>query len=138
MKTQISKWIILVSLLYPTQIFSQSTNFSTEQRFQDLFITAGYATAYGAAMGAAFLGLTNNPASKTKYIAIGASLGFISGSILGTYVAFSPILQGGSNQIGQVPERSSDQPVGIDISPVWDLGTKNLKSLQANWLIAKF
>jgi len=65
---------------------------TTEERFHDLFITAGYSTVFGAALGTACLGLTENHAENLKFVAIGASLGFIGGSILGTYMIFSPML----------------------------------------------
>ena len=64
---------------------------ATDERFQDLFVTAGYSTAFGAALGAAFLAFTDEPASQLRYVAMGASLGFIGGSILGTYIIFSPM-----------------------------------------------
>jgi len=64
--------------------------FTTEEKFQDIFITAGYATAFGAALGAALLGFERNPEQNLRYIAVGASLGFIGGSALGTYMVLSP------------------------------------------------
>src|SRR4051794_24531918 len=65
---------------------------STEERFQDLFVTAGYTTAFGAALGTAFLAFTADPAANLRYVAVGASLGFIGGSALGSYIIFSPML----------------------------------------------
>jgi membrane associated rhomboid family serine protease len=64
---------------------------TTEERFQDLFVTAGYSAAFGAAMGAAFLAFEPNPSEKLQYISIGASLGFIGGSVAGTYIIFQPM-----------------------------------------------
>lgn len=64
---------------------------STEERFHDLFVTAGYATAFGAALGAAALSFKPDPENHLRFIAIGASLGFISGSVLGSYVVFNPM-----------------------------------------------
>ena len=65
---------------------------STEERFQDVFITAGYATAFGAALGAASLSFYEHPEEHMKDVAVGASLGFIGGTLLGTYVVLSPVL----------------------------------------------
>lgn len=65
---------------------------SAEERFQDLFVTAGYSTAFGAALGAALLAFTPEPSRQLRYIAMGASLGFIGGSIMGTYIIFTPML----------------------------------------------
>ena len=64
---------------------------STEEKFQDVFITAGYATAFGAALGAASLSFFDNPQDHLQFIAIGASLGFITGSALGSYVVLAPM-----------------------------------------------
>lgn len=67
---------------------------SSEERFQDLFSTAGYACAFGATLGVAALAFQPEPEKHLKFIAIGASLGFIGGSLLGSYVVFSPIFAG--------------------------------------------
>lgn len=66
---------------------------SVEERFQDVFLTAGYCTAFGAAFGTALLAWTTNPSENLNYIAIGASLGFIGGSALGTYVVLQPMAE---------------------------------------------
>ena len=70
----------------------QAQMITTEERFQDLFVTAGYGTAFGAAFGAALLSFQAKPQDNLRFIAIGASVGFIGGSLLGTYVIFSPTL----------------------------------------------
>lgn len=67
---------------------------SSEERFQDLFSTAGYACAFGATLGVAALAFQPEPEKHLKFVAIGASLGFIGGSLLGSYVVFSPIFAG--------------------------------------------
>lgn len=63
---------------------------STEEQFQDLFVTAGYATAFGAALGAAALTFSGSPERHLRYVAVGASLGFLGGSALGSYLIFAP------------------------------------------------
>jgi hypothetical protein len=77
-------------------LFQQLTSIafaqSTEERFQDVFITAGYATAFGAALGAASLSFYEHPEEHMKDVAVGASLGFIGGTLLGTYVVLTPVL----------------------------------------------
>ncbi len=65
---------------------------STEERFQDLFISAGYGTLYGAALGAALLSFQTEPANNLKLVALGASVGFITGSLLGSYIIISPVI----------------------------------------------
>ncbi|MFK7873932.1 MAG: hypothetical protein AB8C84_12335 [Oligoflexales bacterium] len=89
---KIQKIFVVITLLGALASPAHSQNM--EQRFQDLFITAGYSTAFGAAMGAAIMGLSigsNNSTNSLDYIAQGASLGFIVGSALGSYVVFSPM-----------------------------------------------
>lgn len=120
---------------------------STEERFQDLFVTAGYATAFGAALGAAMLSFVPDPASELRYVAIGASLGFIGGSVMGTYVIFSPMLsmdEGGRDGIH--PENSGYQLAsaetpgrpGLVIRPEVSAKTGGLKSVTGQWTLATF
>ena len=85
----------LLGLFTNTYTYAQSM----EQRFQDVFITAGYSTAFGAALGAASIALGTGPGgAEDNYrnldpIAQGASIGFILGSAMGSYVVFSPMFQ---------------------------------------------
>lgn len=84
-----------LSLALPTSSYGNSPyGQSSEERFQDLFSTAGYACAFGATLGVAALAFQPEPEKHLKFIAIGASLGFIGGSLLGSYVVFSPIFAG--------------------------------------------
>ena len=96
MKLTAQLWIVLGLLTWissPRNLQAQASQFtSTEEQFHDLFITAGYSTAFGAALGAAFIGLTSEPGDNLHYVAVGASLGFIAGSMLGTYILVSPSL----------------------------------------------
>ena len=73
----------------------------TEERFQELFVTAGYATAFGAALGAASLSFYPQPDQNLRMIAVGASLGFIGGSLLGTYMALTPVMVEHSKAFGE-------------------------------------
>ena len=59
MRNKLSKLFILLSLITASSSYSQVV--TTEQRFQDLFVTAGYGTAFGAAMGAAVLSFKISP-----------------------------------------------------------------------------
>lgn len=65
---------------------------STEQRFNDLFITAGYSAAFGATLGLAALSFAERPEKHLNWVAVGASLGFIGGSVMGSYIVFSPLV----------------------------------------------
>lgn len=78
----------LIFSLLPLSLNAQVI--STEERFQDLFLSAGYGTAYGAAFGAALLSFQKQPQENLKFVAIGASVGFLTGSLLGSYIILSP------------------------------------------------
>jgi hypothetical protein len=80
--------IFAVGLATATPAAFAGTN--TEEKFQDLFVTAGYCTGYGAAIGAAILAFNEHPADNLRFVAMGASLGFIGGTLLGSYIVFSP------------------------------------------------
>ena len=62
----------------------------TSNRFQHVFTTAAYSAALGGAIGTAVLAFTPKPAENLKFVAIGASVGFLSGILLGGYLAFVP------------------------------------------------
>ena len=84
------------------------TKMSTEQAFQDLFITAGYSTAFGAALGTAFIGLSGkNPLNRLNYIAVGSSIGFIAGSALGAHLILNPSLDYEGFSQTSSPKKSS-------------------------------
>jgi hypothetical protein len=99
---------------------------STEERFQDLFVTAGYGTAFGAAFGAALLSFQAKPDQNLRFVAIGASVGFISGSLIGSYVIFSPVFM----------EARTSEPT----SSLWAQEQQNpvLSGLQAEWTVLRF
>jgi len=129
-------------LLSPATAQAQA-HISTEERFHDLFVTAGYSTAFGAALGAALLSFTPNPASELRYVAIGASLGFIGGSVLGTYMIFQPMWAAESTSdeeiAGTMRLLPSDDPVGaVRLTPT--LGTKSgeLLAVQGALTLARF
>tara|TARA_B100001094_G_C18156057_1_gene786515 strand:+ start:968 stop:1375 length:408 start_codon:yes stop_codon:yes gene_type:complete len=89
----IRTWVLAASILVTGLFnFEQTAKaITTEDRFQDLFLTAGYATAFGAALGAAALSFQDQPSKHLRFVAVGASLGFFGGSVLGTYVIFNPM-----------------------------------------------
>ena len=110
---------------------------STEERFHDLFITAGYSTAFGAALGAAFLSFTADPASKLRYVAVGASIGFIGGSAFGSYIVFSPMFVENSET---TPDMllSDNRRADFSIRPTYDTDAKSISGLAGSWRIAEF
>ncbi len=99
---------------------------STEERFQDLFVTAGYGTAFGAAFGAALLSFQAKPDQNLRFVAIGASVGFIGGSLLGSYLIFTPVFT----------EAQNSQPT----PSLWAEERKSprLSGLQAEWTVLRF
>lgn len=128
----------LLLTCFPSKGYSKV---ATEEQFHELFITAGYSTAFGAALGAAFLGLANNPSGKLHYVAVGASLGFIGGSLIGSYLLISPIL--GSNspsertQVNLLSDRIEKGPI-LRIVPVLNETTHRIDQVGANWVLASF
>lgn len=130
---------------------------SAEERFQDLFITAGYSTAFGAALGAAMLAFTPEPSRQLRYIAMGASLGFIGGSIMGTYIIFTPMLSYEQDSkyndvVAQDDRRSAfdfnrqyhpelltknvEKNKVFSIAPYIDAKNKHLSGLEINYTLA--
>jgi putative copper export protein len=112
---------------------------SSEERFQDLFITAGYCTAFGAALGTAFLAWTENPAENLRYVAVGASLGFIGGSLLGTYVIFSPMVADGQEPVEGSLLTAAPMPTDtVVIRPTWDREGQRLAAVEGGMTLFKF
>lgn len=128
---------LLAFLSINTTAIAQS-EITPEERFQDLFVTAGYSTAFGTAIGAAIVGLSKNPTGNLRYLAVGASIGFISGSAMGAYFVFSPLFSNeahlGQNSISPAfPENT------IRLTPIISKDAHNfISGFQADWLIAKF
>lgn len=110
-----------------------------EEKFQDLFVTAGYCTAFGAALGTAFLAWTDDPAANLKYVAMGASLGFLGGSVLGTYIIFSPgVAMDAAPADGQLLSQVAIPDHGLVVRPVFREHTWQLQSLEAGTTLARF
>lgn len=113
---------------------------STEDRFHDVFITAGYSTAFGAALGAALLSFSPDPASQLRYVAIGASLGFIGGSILGAYTVFSPLLAATDEPVGNtlVADNATASPGDIVIRPTYSTTANRVTQWEAGMTLFRF
>ncbi|NRA43672.1 MAG: hypothetical protein HRU09_01820 [Oligoflexales bacterium] len=130
---------ILFGLLMGANFAKAQTKYATEQHFHELFVTAGYSTAFGAALGAAALGLTDNPGEKLQYIATGASLGFIMGSVVGTYVILAPSVSYGSSYSQNGTFGSlSDQPKPLEIAPQINLTKAKLDGFRLSWRLTEF
>jgi len=114
----------------------QAQMVTTEERFQDLFVTAGYGAAFGAAFGAALLSFQPKPDKNLKFVAIGASVGFITGSFLGSYLIFSPIA--GNFEDAQ-SYAMDDATSPVTISPVFDPSKQNqFAGVTGRWTLARF
>ena len=131
--------VALTALILVATEARGSTHFTVEERwFLNMFTTAGYSTAFGAALGAAMVGLSDKP-NKLRLITKGASLGFIAGSAMGMYLTFQPILIGESHEKDQLKEPaivSRNSPLGI--KPVFSQQTGKLTQISANMLLAEF
>ena len=134
--------MFVLTLLMPCMVLLGTTPTaqaqSTDERFQDLFVTAGYTTAFGAALGTALLAFTPAPSENLRFVYIGASLGFIGGSILGSYVIFAPML--GDGQSLDTPSladgRLPDQ--GVVVRPTWDPSTSKFSAIESGMTLARF
>ena len=115
---------------------------STEEKFHDLFVTAGYCTAFGAALGTAVLGLTDNPSEKLQYVAVGASLGFIGGSVMGSYIIFSPGFVENEDDgaaEGLIAQSSMPIPEGrLALRPTWNRESKSVTSVEGAMTLFTF
>jgi hypothetical protein len=116
---------------------------SSEERVHDVFITAGYSTLVGGCLGAALLGFADDPSSRLQYIAAGASLGFVLGSLFGSYVVFSPVLTQ-TDRYHTTPNLLAHAPNAIAssrdlfISPWINANTSQITGLSAAMTLAKF
>jgi len=142
----LSKWaygLVITSVLFFSTHVSTAARATSdpaiEERFQDLFVTAGYCTAFGAALGTAMLAWTAEPAENLRYVAVGASMGFIGGSVLGTYVVFSPLVVDSSSGSSRRPDLlASRQTRGFSLQPIWDEGKHALTGLAGSVTVATF
>ncbi len=120
------------------------TQMNTEERFQDLFLTAGYCTAFGAALGTAMLAFTTNPTENLRFVAVGASLGFIGGSALGSYIILSPLLADGGtgsfkeSYTGSLASEGRMPSRGLVIRPTIDRNSHKLMSIEGGLTLARF
>ena len=62
---------------------------TTSEKFKDVFITAGYSSLLGLGVSGALIGLQRKPKEKIHWLAYGASAGFLTGAVLGSFVVFT-------------------------------------------------
>ncbi len=110
---------------------------TTEERFQDLFVTAGYGAAFGAAFGAALLSFQTKPEKNLKYVAVGASVGFIAGSLMGTYMIFTPVVA--NFEEAQIYAMNDESQAKLRISPIFDPSKGNqFAGVTGQWTLTRF
>ena len=90
----------------------------TADRFHQVFTTAAYSTALGGAIGTAALVFTPQPSENLRFIAVGASIGFLSGILLGGYLAFIPSFGKSSSSDSAFQELGPRVPMNTDIPTV--------------------
>ena len=135
----IRNWLkSLIITLALTLSWSSSASAQTyEEKFQDIFITAGYATAFGAALGAASLGLSTNPEKKLDYVAIGASLGFIGGALMGMYIVFQPVMLSEDQRTEDLLAQHRD-PKRLYVHPYINKKSGKVSGMAGSWTLATF
>lgn len=125
---------LLVGLgLLPTKVSAETP---LEQGFQDMFVTAGYSAAAGAAIGAAVLILQDEPSKHLKFITIGASVGFLGGTLVGGWMAFSPLLA--DNQTPKYSPLLTGPDSRLIVRPWIDSGNFSLLGVEAGAIVASF
>lgn len=134
----LTKTLLILAMLMKFGISSPANAQSSDERFHDLFVTTGYTTALGAALGAAALTFKTHPENHLRFVAVGASLGFIGGTAVGSYMIFSPVVW---NDNSQKPESLAlvDIPAHkIVVRPYFSAQTHQINALEAAWNVVRF
>lgn len=108
-----------------------------ESKFQDMFVTAGYSAAAGAAIGAALLTFQDEPTKHLKFVSIGASLGFLSGTAIGSWMMIAPVFVDNS-KTAPMPLATNDRSERFVVRPWFDISKKRLLGLEAGAVLANF
>lgn len=92
------------------------------EAIRDFFISCGYGTLAGAALGAVSVAVSENPSEKSMNIARGASLGLYAGIGYGIYRSQHPLID--------------DREVHLWIEPL--MKNQKMDGAQLQWLSAGF
>lgn len=132
----LSLFLLLTALSLPSSLRAQS---SLESGFQDMFVTAGYSAAAGAAIGAAALAFQDNPSRNLKFISIGASVGFVGGLLFGGWVALSPALAEGPSRPDPLspPQLYTNSPPVV-LRPWIHSETGSIVGIEAGTVLTRF
>jgi len=100
--------VLALTLVFTFSQQMKAEEIQTTQLFKEIFITAGYTTLLGGLMGTAAMFMSSkHPKKNMRWIGIGASVGFFSGTALGTYLSFGPLF---------VVEKATSIPALINIA----------------------
>ena len=135
--TQYLKVLFVISAICvastPARVNAES---HLEEKFQDMFVTAGYSAAAGAAIGAAMLTLQDNPGKHLKFISVGASLGFLGGTAFGSWMAIAPMLV--ENERPSAVPLDINAPSKLIVRPWIDTAKQTVTGVEAGAVLARF
>ena len=117
--------IIALGMYYTCISTSGFAKSLDKQSFHNIFTVAGYSSALCAGVGAAIIGLSKQPSEHFNYITIGASVGFIGGVALGTFMNITTSVE--TTTLGQSYQGPGDSeyslwPQGVQLNftlPLW-------------------
>lgn len=118
-----------------------AASMTLEQKYQDVFVSAGYATALGAGVGAALLAFKEDPTDHLRYVAIGASVGFFAGTAFGTYMVVAPSFSDETSpRDNQTPNYAAGgaQEGQVIVQPVVSTKDWTLSGVEAGMVVARF
>jgi hypothetical protein len=110
-----------------------------ESNFKDMFITAGYSAAAGAAIGAALLSFQQQPLEHLKYMSVGASIGFLGGMSVGSWIVFAPIfVENAAPSATPTKLAHNSKHSQFIIKPWLDTAKNSVSGLEAGLVFASF
>jgi hypothetical protein len=127
-------WALFIATALSSPAMADS---DLETKFQDMFVTAGYSAAAGAAIGAAILTFQDEPTKHLKFISIGASLGFLSGTALGAWYTVLPVFVDHQSP-SAMPLPIENSSTKIVLRPWIDTSSHRLTGIEAGAVFASF
>lgn len=145
MKNFHQKLMVMVSTLTATLGFVKSTAadasaLTLEHKYQEVFVSAGYATALGAAVGAALLSFKDDPTNNLRYVAIGASVGFFAGTAFGTYLVVAPsfAMKDDDKMMPTEFNATDAKPYQLVVQPTVSTQSWKIKGVETGMVLARF
>lgn len=110
-----------------------------ESNFKDMFVTAGYSAAAGAAIGAALLSFQDQPLHHLKYMSVGASIGFLGGMSVGSWIVLAPIfVDNAAPSATPTKLAQNSKHSKIILKPRLDVAKNSVSGLEAGLVFASF